>query len=850
MVSRRAIVVLSVTIIAFFALASPLKTASADVSSEQSYKIQDGETLWSIADKFYGDGFKWTYLASRNNIQDVANIQNGKIIFIPPLTSQYAKVTSQGTVFAGPSPKPLLTSSGATKEVLASSVSLEEAVYADLAIRHYLNNVSVYSDDGRSEDKVSINADRQWLPASTVKTFVAMYAYDQVDKGNLGLDDLVQVQAKNVVPTESVDNGLPALQEGEYANISRLIFQMVTQSDNTAYNVLLDVLDRRSITNYVHSLGLNNTEIGSKLNLDDVQEQYENSTPGFGINTTTASDYSLAFQLIEQNKVPYSNDLLDTFAKQKINNMIPLYLPKNIEVAHKTGDLDPLYHDGGIVIAPNRKYILSIFSNTGDPNVVAHISDLVYSKNFNLVGETEKSQQPVSQEPSGGIDPMVASGKPVSQVLAAQTASVPEITAADLGIKASDLASGLAAKPAAVVIIPADSRFHFIISILQATKRAIALAPDAINQANLDDVNLKIAEAKDLKNRGKVAEANAILIKAQDEMVSVAKTKAIVNDAPAQSEIQSLSDARFSVLADELKTASPSNKNKLIKEIASQAKETAREVQPKLPQASNAVSPSQKPLIAEVVSVSNSQVQVRTAGGQIINVPNEVVKIKDETQPKTVEGTPAPASNSAIINSKLSSLKKGQTIALIGASKGDKFVASLVVKNIPKEFLAPQPVTVLKVDSRNKRIIVSENGVPVQVNISSKAVVKGQDTNVSIQSIKAGDVVVVHSNNEQIQSAVKPKPSGSPTAQPVILKTPAVTPRGTGPSNSVPGSQPSSGKNSQSQPNVINANSVQILQKKEDVGKSVSPSKPSVSRPSSKKEEPKKPEKKQEEKKK
>src|SRR5216684_187832 len=119
---------MAVAIIAFLLLATPAKIARADVSSEQSYKIQDGETLWSIADKFYGDGFKWTYIASRNNVSDETNIPSGRILFIPPLTSQYAKQTDKGTVFAGPSPKPI-ASSQAQKEVLASSVSLEEAVY-------------------------------------------------------------------------------------------------------------------------------------------------------------------------------------------------------------------------------------------------------------------------------------------------------------------------------------------------------------------------------------------------------------------------------------------------------------------------------------------------------------------------------------------------------------------------------------------------------------------------------------------------------------------------------------------------------------------------------------------------
>src|SRR5260221_6398692 len=217
MVFHKSTALMAVAIIAFLLLVTPTKIARADVSSEESYKIQDGETLWSIADKFYGDGFKWTYIASRNNIQDATNISSGRILFVPPLSSQYAKQTDKGTVFAGPSPKPII-SSQSQKEVLASSVSLEEAVYADLAIRHYLNNVSIYYDDGKPQDTVSINAERQWLPASTVKTFVAMFAYDQIDKGNLSSDDLVQVQAKNVVPTELPPDSLPQLQDGEYVS--------------------------------------------------------------------------------------------------------------------------------------------------------------------------------------------------------------------------------------------------------------------------------------------------------------------------------------------------------------------------------------------------------------------------------------------------------------------------------------------------------------------------------------------------------------------------------------------------------------------------------------------------------
>src|SRR6266508_4270970 len=82
------------------------------------------------------------------------------------------------------------------------SVSLSDAVYADLALRHYLGNISISSIENQPKDQISINATKQWLPASTVKLYVAMYAYDQINKGNFSYNDSFYIEGKNVVPTE------------------------------------------------------------------------------------------------------------------------------------------------------------------------------------------------------------------------------------------------------------------------------------------------------------------------------------------------------------------------------------------------------------------------------------------------------------------------------------------------------------------------------------------------------------------------------------------------------------------------------------------------------------------------
>ncbi len=819
-------VIYLVSILLFLGLFYPSKTFSETSEKEQVYKIQDGETLWSIAEKFYNNGFDWTYVATRNNISDPSNVPTGRTLFIPSLSSKYAKPQEEGHIFTGPTP--IARVQEQNKVVLgADQISLEDAVLADLAMRHYLPNVSVYSYDGKAESTISINANRQWVPASTVKAFVAMYAYDQVYKGKLSLDDLVLVDAKNVVPTELVTSELLTLSEGEYVSISRLITQMLTQSDNTSYNILLDVLDRRNINEFIHSLGLTNSSVGSKLNLDNIQQSYELNTPGYGFNTTTANDYSTAFQLMENGKISGSGELITILSQQKLNNMIPLFLPKSAKVAHKTGELDPLYHDGGIVTGPSRKYVLSIFTNTGDPIIVAHISDLVYSKNFDLIGVNEK-ESPVSEATSDqGLDPLVAQNSQNSQVLAALKVPTPVITAADLGIKASDLNQPIRTNSLPRVFLPADSPLHFVVSGLQNFRKAIAFTPAAQVNANLSSANLKLAEAKDLQKRGKVTQANAILKEFQSEIQTAAKSKAISNDPKTQSTIQSLSETRFSILSDELKGAKGGDRIKLIKEIATQARQTVKEIQPNIPNTNNAANPEQKPIVAEVISSNSTSIKVRTAGGQELEIPNQEVKIRDRAKAAT---TSSQSATTTTVVSTLSTLKEGTTVALLGTSIGGTFVPSFVLKNAPRELVAPRPVTVIKVDEKKKTMVVSENGVTVQVNLKKDAVIKGSDTNVSLKGIKQGDIVVVR--GEEVKNTPPPPTPvivrPSPAAGTITPENPPTPAPATPTIQNVPTTGAKTPSAAPSLPKVIRGNSVQVIQKKENVSKpaAAKPSKP------------------------
>src|SRR5258706_5436127 len=73
------------------------------------------------------------------------------------------------------------------QNVLAApnAVNLSDAIYADLAVRGYLDNVSVVYANGKSANDIKLNETRHWLPASTIKTYAALYAYQLINHGKL-----------------------------------------------------------------------------------------------------------------------------------------------------------------------------------------------------------------------------------------------------------------------------------------------------------------------------------------------------------------------------------------------------------------------------------------------------------------------------------------------------------------------------------------------------------------------------------------------------------------------------------------------------------------------------------------
>jgi len=53
------------------------------VSLPASHTISEGETLWSIAEKYYTSGYNWVTLAKENNLSNPDYVQAGSVLSIP-----------------------------------------------------------------------------------------------------------------------------------------------------------------------------------------------------------------------------------------------------------------------------------------------------------------------------------------------------------------------------------------------------------------------------------------------------------------------------------------------------------------------------------------------------------------------------------------------------------------------------------------------------------------------------------------------------------------------------------------------------------------------------------------------
>jgi len=244
--------------------------------------------------------------------------------------------------------------------------------------------IGLYFYDLDNGDSVAIDAETALHAASMMKVPVMIQLFRDVDSQRLSLGDSVTVTNTfhsildgSPYQLSASDDSDSTLYKrlGEKATLRELVELMITVSSNLAANILIEHLDVVRIQSLTHEL-----EARSMMVLRGVEDikAYE---AGMN-NRTTARDMGLLFRAIADGTAASDSscrEMIGILSRQHFNSGIPAELPSGIRVAHKTGRITRIDHDGGIVYAdPTRSYVLVVLTGgIDDPTVSdALIADL------------------------------------------------------------------------------------------------------------------------------------------------------------------------------------------------------------------------------------------------------------------------------------------------------------------------------------------------------------------------------------------------------------------------------------------------------------------------------------------
>jgi len=229
-----------------------------------------------------------------------------------------------------------------------------------------------------TEETLAINPDMVFPAASMIKVPIMYTIMKQVVAGKIDLD------ASLVVTNDVRVGGAGILQElrpGITMTVRELVTLMIILSDNTATNMLIALVGMDAVNATMADVGLTSTVLRRQMmDFDAAWAGKENHT--------CASDMALLFGIIESSQdLPqqYSALMLDILKRQQVRDKLPFYLPEETVLAHKTGTLAGVEHDGGILFLPTGSYIICIFTadltvNYQGLQLVASIGKIIYDQ--------------------------------------------------------------------------------------------------------------------------------------------------------------------------------------------------------------------------------------------------------------------------------------------------------------------------------------------------------------------------------------------------------------------------------------------------------------------------------------
>ncbi len=251
----------------------------------------------------------------------------------------------------------------------------------------------IFYADVDTGEYVSVGGGEPIAAASTIKLPILLAFFEEVDAGRIDINQAMSIQPQQLA-SGSGDMQIAA-PNTQYTALE-VATQMIVNSDNTATNMMIDLLGGREVMNSrFASYGLEATKLNAPL--PDLE----------GNNLTSARDLSHTMLLISQGQSlsTRSRDRVLSILKRTYSKGL---IPANLEergalTYNKTGDIGSILGDVALVDLPNgKRYVLSVIVQRPDNDGRAReLIRRVSSRTYQIADQAVQSVVVPPDEPAG-----------------------------------------------------------------------------------------------------------------------------------------------------------------------------------------------------------------------------------------------------------------------------------------------------------------------------------------------------------------------------------------------------------------------------------------------------------------
>ena len=199
------------------------------------------------------------------------------------------------------------------------------------------------------------NEHRVFDAGSLYKLWVMATVYNQIQNGQLQKDQVLSQNVATLNEEFYIDSDYAELTTGAVTlTVQETLTQMITISHNYAALLLMEKVKLSSVTAFLEDNGFSESAMGT---IDESPK-------------TTPSDIALFLEKLYNGELANNQstrEMLNLLKDQQLNGGLPKYLPEEVAVAHKTGEIDFYKHDAGIVFSGGGDYIIVVMSESDFP---------------------------------------------------------------------------------------------------------------------------------------------------------------------------------------------------------------------------------------------------------------------------------------------------------------------------------------------------------------------------------------------------------------------------------------------------------------------------------------------------